>query len=115
MVACLPPVLTSAITLGFTGHTPLLLAASVATGSMVGSFVGAQFALSLTDSQVKVGFLLVSKQTDYRSYTCSHTCVFRYVIQLRQLYMASLVVLGGRSLLASFGNISRIIRQRGAK
>lgn len=82
MATCLPPVLVSAFTLGFTGHTPLMLATSVAGGSMIGSFAGAQFALTLTDSQ------------------------------LRLVYMTSLVVLGGRSLVASIGNVSRLIKMK---
>ena len=79
-VAVLPAVLTSAIALATGGHTPMALAAAVCCGSMVGSAAGAQFALYLTESQ------------------------------LRQLYMASLALLGGRSLLAAAGNISRLSR-----
>jgi len=51
MAACLPPVLISALSLGFSGHTPLALAASVALGSMAGSFGGAHFALHLSENQ----------------------------------------------------------------
>jgi uncharacterized protein len=80
LVAVLPAVLTSAFSLAVGGHTPMALAAAVCGGSMVGSAAGAQFALYLTESQ------------------------------LRQLYMASLVVLGGRSFVAAIGNISRLSR-----
>jgi hypothetical protein len=50
----------------------------VALGSSLGSLSGAKFALYLTETQ------------------------------LRQLYMASLVVLGGRSLVGAMGNIYRL-------
>lgn len=57
-----------------------LLSAAVALGSSVGSYAGAEFALYLSEAQ------------------------------LRQLYMASLVVLGGRSLVGAVGNVHRLSR-----
>lgn len=80
LVAVLPAILTSAFSMAVGGHTPIALAAAVCCGSIVGSAAGAQFALYLSESQ------------------------------LRQLYMASLVVLGGRSCIAAIGNISRLSR-----
>jgi uncharacterized membrane protein YfcA len=53
---------------------------AVAVGSSVGSYAGAEFALYLSEAQ------------------------------LRQLYMASLVILGGRSLVGAVGNVYRLSR-----
>lgn len=61
------------------------LSPAVALGSSVGSYAGAEFALYLSEAQ------------------------------LRQLYMASLVVLGGRSLLGAIGNVRRLSRGYFAK
>jgi uncharacterized membrane protein YfcA len=80
LVAVIPSVLTSAGSLMAGGHTPVMLAAVVALGSSLGSYTGVEFALYLNESQ------------------------------LRQLYMASLVVLGGRSLVGAVGNIYRLSR-----
>jgi uncharacterized membrane protein YfcA len=80
LVAVIPSVLTSAGSLIAGGHTSIMLAAAVALGSSSGSYAGVEFALSLEESQ------------------------------LRQLYMASLVVLGGRSLVAALGNAYRLSR-----
>lgn len=85
MVAVLPAVLTAAVSHALAGHTPLGLAAAVCCGSMVGAQVGAQVALSLTETQ------------------------------LRQLYMASLVLLGGRSVVAAVGNITKLLAKRRGK
>eukprot|EP00750_Incisomonas_marina_P008861 INCI15720.2.p1 GENE.INCI15720.2~~INCI15720.2.p1 ORF type:complete len:334 (+),score=53.20 INCI15720.2:33-1034(+) len=79
MVAVLPAVLTSAASLAFGGHTPLLVAAAVCCGSTIGAFAGAEFALQLSEEQ------------------------------LRMLYMASLVILGTRSFVAGIGNIRRLL------
>lgn len=57
----------------------------MALGSSVGSYAGAEFALHLSEGQ------------------------------LRQLYMASLVVLGGRSLVGAVGNVLRLSRQHWKK
>ena len=82
MAACLPAILTSAASLGLRGHTPLATAVAVATGSMAGSAAGAQFALSLSEDQ------------------------------LRAVYVGSLVLLGGRSFVAAVGNASRLAKGR---
>ena len=80
MVSVLPPILTSVISLAASGHTPPALAAAVCTGSTVGAYAGAEFALTLTESQ------------------------------LRTLYMLSLVGFGGRTFVAAVGNIRRLVR-----
>ena len=85
LVAVLPAVLTSAFSLAAGGHTPLLLAAAVCFGSITGSAVGANVALMLNESQ------------------------------LRQVYMASLLILGGRSVVAAGGNIRRLSQTYFAK
>ena len=79
-VTVLPAIFTSVASLAMAGHTPLALAAAVCTGSTVGAYLGAEFALTLTESQ------------------------------LRTLYMLSLLGLGGRSLVAAVGNVSRLGR-----
>lgn len=81
LAAVIPSVLTSAGSLMAGGHTPVLLAAAIACGSSIGSYAGAEFALRLKEEQ------------------------------LRHLYMASLVLLGGRSLLAAAGNVYRLSGQ----
>ena len=78
MVAVLPAVLTSAASLAVGGHTPLLLAASVCAGSGIGSYLGAETALHLSEST------------------------------LRSLYMGSLVLLGSRAFIAAIGNVRRL-------
>jgi len=57
MAACLPSILSSAASLGFNGHTPLGLAAAVAMGGMMGSSLGASFAVSLGEVCVLDGNL----------------------------------------------------------
>ena len=80
LLSAAPVVLSSAITLGLGGHTPLGLAAAVCCGSVLGSLAGSSVALGLHESE------------------------------LRQLYMASLVLLGGRAVFASVLNIKRLIK-----
>ena len=84
MVSVLPSVLTSAFIQAKAGHTPLSLAAAVCCGSIVGSAAGAKFALSLDENQ------------------------------LRYAFMASLVLLGGRSFIAAGFNVRRILQARRA-
>lgn len=60
---------------------PLSTAVCVSLGAMGGGYGGAKFALDLSDEQ------------------------------LRYLYMGSLVLFGGRSVIGGFGNIRQIIRQ----
>lgn len=82
LASTLPSIFTSATSYMMNGHTPLGLAAAVACGSMTGSALGAQLALSMTESQ------------------------------LRQLYMASLVIFGGRSFLSAVGNATRLLAKK---
>ena len=84
MCSVLPSVLTSAYIQGKAGHTPLSLAAAVCCGSMLGSSFGANVALALGEEQ------------------------------LRRVFVASLVLLGGRSFLAASKNIFRIVQARRA-
>jgi uncharacterized membrane protein YfcA len=85
LVAILPAVLTSAFALGAGGHTPFLLTASVCVGSVIGSTAGAYTALKMNEAT------------------------------LRQIYMASLIILGGRSFIAAGFNMKRILLQYIAK
>ena len=78
MVAVMPAVVTSAVSLLLAGHIPLLLALAVCCGSISGSAIGAEIALKLSEKQ------------------------------LRDCYMASLVILGGRSVFGAIGNISKL-------
>ena len=78
MVSNLPSILTAAISLAATGHTPLALAAAVSCGSICGSNFGAHAALNLTEEQ------------------------------LRQVYIGSLFLFGGSSLIRSFINLRNI-------
>jgi uncharacterized membrane protein YfcA len=80
MLSVVPAVITSAASLMFGGHTPLRLATAVCCGSVAGSAAGAHVALGLSEKQ------------------------------LRDIYMASLVLLGGRSFVAAIGNISRLTK-----
>jgi uncharacterized membrane protein YfcA len=73
-----PSVLCSALTHIQSGATPLRIAASVTAGSVIGAFSGAQLALSLTEQR------------------------------LRELFMASLVILGGRSFVGALRNSANI-------
>jgi uncharacterized membrane protein YfcA len=84
MVSAVPSVLTSAYVQAKAGHTPISLAAAVGFGSMMGSAAGAHIALSLSEEQ------------------------------LRYAFMASLVLLGGRSAVAAAFNIRRILLARHA-
>lgn len=84
MCSVAPSVLTSALTHVQSGATPLRVAAAVTAGSVTGVALGAQLALSLPEQR------------------------------LRELFMASLVVLGGRSFVGALRNSANIIR-RGAK
>lgn len=84
MCSVLPSVLTSAYIQGKAGHTPLSLAAAVCCGSVLGSSFGARVALALEEEQ------------------------------LRNFFIASLVILGGRSFLAANMNIFRIVQARRA-
>ena len=79
MCAVAPSVLTSALVRARGGHTPLAMAAAVTVGSVTGSGLGAEFALSLTEER------------------------------LRLLYMLSLILLGGRSFLAAGRNIAMLL------
>jgi uncharacterized membrane protein YfcA len=84
MVSVVPSVLTSAYVQAKAGHTPISLAAAVCFGSILGSAAGAHIALSLSEEQ------------------------------LRYAFMASLVVLGGRSAVGAALNIRRILLARQA-
>ena len=82
MVSVAPAVVVSSASHAFAGHTPLGIAACVTCGGITGSVVGAQAALRLEE------------------------------VQLRQLYMLSLLVLGGRSFIGAGLNIHRLMRAR---
>jgi len=84
MCSVLPSVLTSAYVQAKAGHTPLKLAAAVCCGSVLGSCVGAKMALALDEDT------------------------------LRSAFIASLVVLGGRSFFAASMSIYRIVKARRA-
>jgi len=80
MIAIVPAVVTSATTLIYSGHVPIAVAAAVCAGSITGSYFGAELALRLSEKQ------------------------------LRDCYMASLVVLGGRSIFGAAGNLSKLMK-----
>ena len=80
LVSVFPSVLTSALALGMGGHTPFALAAAVCCGSMAGSLAGSSLALHLSEEH------------------------------LRQLFIVSLVVLGGRAFFGAILNIKRLIK-----
>ena len=82
LLSTLPAILTSAFTLGMSGSTPLGITAAVCVGSSIGSSVGSSVALFLTEEQ------------------------------LRQLFMVSLVVLGGRSFISAVGNVRSFMKAR---
>jgi uncharacterized membrane protein YfcA len=82
MLSVAPAVVTSAASHAISGATPLGTAAAVAAGAMVGSVAGSSVALALSDEQ------------------------------LRGLYMASLLLLGGRSFVGATRNVSRILAAR---
>lgn len=77
--ALIPSILTSAVSR--VASIPLLTAASVAGGAVVGGALGAQLALQLEQEQ------------------------------LRHLYMASLVVFGSRSIMGASRNIQRLLKK----
>eukprot|EP01052_Picozoa_sp_SAG31_P033207 SAG31_NODE_3723_length_3948_cov_4.219018_3_plen_300_part_00 len=81
MCAVAPSVLVSSITHIQSGATPLGVAVAVTAGSVTGAALGARLALSLPE------------QT------------------LRELFMASLVLLGGRSFVAAVRNTANIVRR----
>ncbi len=83
MCALAPSILMSAISR--IHAIPLSTAVCVSLGAMGGGYGGAQFALDLSDEQ------------------------------LRYLYMGSLVLFGGRSVIGAFGNIRQIIRHNKIK
>jgi len=84
MCSVLPSVLTSAFIQAKAGHTPLSLAAAVCCGSVLGSAFGARVALALDEETLRTAFI------------------------------ASLVVLGGRSFMAANMNIYRLVLARRA-
>jgi uncharacterized membrane protein YfcA len=84
MVSMIPSIITSAVSYAASGHTPLAIAGALTCGSSAGALFGASVALRLSDET------------------------------LRSVYMASLVVLGGRSLVAACRNV-RVMARHGAQ
>ena len=82
MTAMAPAVLVSAVTRARGGHTPLALAAAVTAGSLAGSTVGAEVALSLSEER------------------------------LRELFMLSLLILGGNACRRAVINLQSMYRKR---
>ena len=82
MVAVVPGVLTSAASHLAAGHVPLGLAAAATGGALCGAALGARAGLQLSEDE------------------------------LRALYMASLVVLGGRSVVGALQNVASLARRR---
>ena len=114
MAACLPPVLVAAASLASHGHTPLGLAAAVACGWDAHS-AAALAPLPTQPPQVCPALTQVSSLLVARSMAGSasgaQVALSLDEESLRRIYMASLVVLGGRSFVSAAGNANRLLRK----